>query len=123
MQINIEYPAMNKDDCTGCRKTQYCNSPCMYLDIIHNLAGKPKALRELLKPPEGEAEHDYKQTLVDHQEARQIVLTTTIKEIREVPDVNLRAISAMLYAKMTIGEIAFIMDKSERTIKRLCGKP
>lgn len=114
---------MNKDDCTECRKSKYCTSPCIYIDIIHNLAGKPKALRELLRPPEGEPEHDYKEVLITQQEERQAALNTTIKEIREVSDVNLRAIFAMLYAKISIKEVAFIMDKSERTIRRLCGKP
>jgi hypothetical protein len=97
---------MNKDDCIGCRHHDRCSSPCLYLETVYRLSSKPKPLRELLKPPDGEPERDYKQVLIDHQQARQQALTITIKEIRDVPDIRLRLIAAALYADISVNDIS-----------------
>lgn len=114
-----------------CNKYKSCKSSCDM--ILHIIRDKP--LRERLAPPDindlsslDTSKHPptsigYKDTLQAGIEARRDYIPTTIKEVRDIPDTNLRAIAAMLYAHITIKEIAFMLDKSERTIKRLCGLP
>lgn len=119
---------MNKDDCVGCNNSKTCFKPCLYLDIIRKLTGmKNKGRMESLAPPDTTDDRahreDYKEIILDQQKNKLLAINTTIKEIRNLGDINLRAVAAMLYAGLTIQEISFIMDKSERTIKRLCGKP
>jgi hypothetical protein len=97
---------MNKDDCEGCNNYHSCFKPCLYLSIIHNLAGKPKRLQELLQPPRGEEERDYKQTLINNQEARQNALNITIKEIRDIPDIRTRLIAACLYSDISVNDVS-----------------
>lgn len=114
-----------------CNKYKSCKSSCeMILHIV-----KDKPLRERLAPPDindissldtstrPPTSIDYKDVLHANIQARRDYIPTTIKEVKNIPDTNLRAIAAMLYAHISIKEIAFMLDKSERTIKRLCGLP
>jgi hypothetical protein len=118
---------LNKDDCIGCRHIKRCSAPCLYLDELYRLSSKPRPLRELLKPPDGESERDYKQVLTSHQEARADALKITIKEIREIPDLRLRMIAVCLYADISVNDISrhlsgrFALDSSNiyKLIKRL----
>ena len=114
---------MNKDDCYACIHVRSCASPCLYLSIIHNLAGSNKALQELLPPPDitdRTHQEDYKAILIEQQDNKAATITITIKEIREVQPTLKRAVTAMLYAHLTIKEISEVLDKSERTIRRIC---
>lgn len=114
---------MNKDDCYACNHVKSCISPCLYLSIIHQLAGKNKALQELLPPPDitdKTYQEDYKTILIDQQHNKATTTHITIKEIREIQPALKRAVTAMLYAHLTIKEISEALDKSERTIRRIC---
>jgi len=116
---------LNKDDCIDCNNYNSCNKPCLYLAIIRSLTGcKNKPLMERLAPPDisDDKTHrtDYKTTLIDRQQARQNLKIATITDVRNIQDINQRAVASMLYANISLRDIAFLLDKSERTIRRLC---
>lgn len=125
---------MNTDDCQDCLKISTCKVPCLYIELVQKLAGKHKSIRERLAPPDinqinnivlinnEPVNRDYKQILIDRKEQREQYISTTIKEIREIHEPLRKAVAAMLYADLSIREISIIIDKSERTVRRICGK-
>lgn len=123
--------------CEDCTKRAGCDSPCVYVD---RLAGRgDKVGRELIPPPDiqincsqcaeredcsGQCDRtDYKQRLTDMQSLKESLSRISISRIRSIHDKHRRAVTAMLHADLTITDIAIIIDRSERTVKRLCGKP
>lgn len=130
---------MNKDDCQAngeyCPNINICRKPCLYLHIVRQLSGiKNNSLREKLGPPDISNLHklefppqekipvnkDYKDLLSEGRQARANYIPVTIKEVRNNPNTLQRAVAAMLYADLTIKEISEIIDKSERTVRRIC---
>lgn len=111
-----------------CRQYNTCLEPC---DIIEGQL-KDKGLRELLPPPDitsinridtsSNPPHSigYKDVLQANIEARRDYIPTTIKEVRSIHDKLQRAVAAMLYAELPITDIAIIIDKSTRTVRRIC---
>ena len=104
--------------CKECSKDTSCKNPCIFID---HLAGRGKGRREALAPPLPDEDKDYKKILIMMQQSIESNRNTTIKEVRQIPDINIRTIAALLYAQIPIKDIAYQLDKSERTIRRLCG--
>ena len=125
---------MNKDDCSGCSHYITCATPCLYIGIVRDLAGRGKSLQERLAPPDisiinnlevlpgdtAPTNIDYNTMLARSKDARDNAITITIKEIRELPNLMKKAVAAMLYAGITIDDIAVIIDKSTKTVRRIC---
>ena len=95
---------------------------------------KDKGLRELLPPPDiasinkidtsSVPPHSvgYKDALQANIEARRDYIPTTIKEIRSLNDIRLRAIAAMAYSNISIQDIAQLLDYSKNHIYKLVSK-
>ena len=116
---------MNKEDCQECLKIENCFTPCKYITVLHQLGGKLKPLKERLSPPDISDmlnPSDYKETLSEQSENRYNAKNCTIKEIRDIPNTLKRAAAAMLYADISLLDISIILDKSDRTIRRLCNE-
>lgn len=125
---------MGNEDCQGCLKRNTCKTPCLYVEIVTKLAGKHKSIRERLGPPdisninnlefiEDDTEPtniDYNSVITERKQARADYTPTTIKKVRSTPETLKKAVAAMLYAELTIAEISEVIDKSERTVRRIC---
>lgn len=105
--------------CKDCDKVEHCKKPCIFIDKI---AGKGKSTRELLPPPEPPDKGlDYKEVLIERQEARAKAKPYDISDIRIIDDVRIRAIAAMSYGHISKHDQARLLSISVRTIERLAG--
>lgn len=115
--------------CKGCPKHSKCKKICW---PVSQLIKKDRGLRELLPPPDissiNRLDHTtyppysvgYKEVLQANIEARRDYIPTTIKEVRQIHDPLQRAVAAMLYAELSITDVAIIIDKSTKTVRRIC---
>ena len=122
------------EDCQDCLKAKGCVTPCLYVELVSKLAKDHKSIRERLAPPDiseiNNLEYDpeesvlvnrgYKDMLAEKKQIREHNKKITIKEVRSLPNMMQKAVAAMLYAELTIGEISEIIDKSESTVRRIC---
>jgi hypothetical protein len=111
-----------------CRLYEQCNKPC---EVLNLLTGKDKSIKELLPPPDisditpldktsyPPVSVGYKDVMQANIEARNRYLNHTIKDIRQIGDTLQKAVAAMLYADISIIDIAIIIDKSTKTVKRI----
>ena len=123
-----------QEDCQDCLKAKGCVTPCLYVELVSKLAKDHKSIRERLAPPDiseinnleyipgqGSPENrGYKDILNDRKQTKANNRHVTIKEVRDIKDTLQRAVAAMLYADLTLKEISIIIDKSERTVRRIC---
>ena len=110
-----------------CKKYDTCQESC---DIIDSQS-KDKGLKELLPPPDITSVNKldtatlppvsigYKEVLQANIEARRNYIPTTIKEIRSLNDIRLRAIAAMAYSNISIQDIAHLLNYSKNHIYKL----
>lgn len=115
---------MNKDDCVGCANIDKCFHPCLYLQTVREITNYTnKPLYEMLAPPDIQDDRihtrDYKELLVNNQQARQQIKNINISEIREIYDLRLRAIAAMLYADISQQDIARLLKVTVRRIRQI----
>ena len=124
----------SQEDCQDCLKAKGCITPCLYVELVSKLAKDHKSIRERLAPPDiseinnleyipGEVSPEnrgYKDILNDRKQTKANNKHVTIKEVRDIKDTLQRAVAAMLYADLSLGEISIIIDKSERTVRRIC---
>ena len=111
-----------------CKKFKDCANVC---EVIDTIAGKGKNIQELLPPPDiasiNNLDHSkhppvskgYKEVLQANIEARRDYIPTTIKEIRSLNDIRLRAIAAMAYSNISIQDIAHLLNYSTNHVYKI----
>jgi DNA-directed RNA polymerase specialized sigma subunit len=62
---------------------------------------------------------DYKELLIEQQQAKQQAKNITISEIRELNDIRARAIAAMLYADISQRDIARLLKLTIRRVRQI----
>lgn len=75
-------------------------------------------MRDVVSDRSPTSARDYNSLLADALRAR----TGRMEDIREITNIRVRAIAAMVYVDLTINDIAKIMQVSPRTIRRIAGK-
>lgn len=65
---------------------------------------------------------DYKEVLNELREGREQLKKVNIGKIRRIKDVRLRAIAGMIYSRVSIFEIAALLDKSVSQIYRIVSR-
>lgn len=98
-----------------CRDYKTCRKVCDYIDRI---ADGNKPLREYLAGLDMERypNQDYKQALIEHQDARRLTISYTISDIRNIPDSHQRLIAAALYADIPVRLIAKSLKISKQRV-------
>jgi hypothetical protein len=106
--------------CAGCKNISSCTEPCPPVRWIDGSTAprREPLLRDVVSDRSPTSARDYNSLLADALRAR----TGRMEDIREITNIRVRAIAAMVYVDITIGEIADIMQVSPRTIRRLAGK-
>ncbi|MBF0487822.1 MAG: hypothetical protein HQK98_06645 [Nitrospirae bacterium] len=104
--------------CMRCKKYISCNETCVYVDRILSANSHAK---EILTSDNVQM-RDYKEVLNELREVRDMSKKINIGKIRQIKDVRLRAIALMIYGKISIFEIAALLDKSVSQIYRIVGR-
>ncbi|MBF0456892.1 MAG: hypothetical protein HQK99_03250 [Nitrospirae bacterium] len=104
--------------CMRCKKYISCNETCVYVDmLLPVIPNSPEV------PVDGNVlTRDYKEVLNDLREGKEMFKKIHIGKIRQIKDIRLRAIASMIYGKISIFEIAALLDKSVSQIYRIVGR-
>ncbi|MBF0553034.1 MAG: hypothetical protein HQK96_00585 [Nitrospirae bacterium] len=102
--------------CMRCKKYISCNETCVYVDRILPVNSHTK---EILTSDDNVLMRDYKEVLNELREVREMNKKINIGKIRQIKDIRLRAIASMIYSKISIFEIAALLDKSVSQIYRI----
>ena len=108
---------MSELTCKDCPKFKGCNKLCIFMD---KLAGSGRSTKELLPPPEPpDNGFDYKDILLEIQVARSARRRRNIADIRELSNMRLKAITALLYAGFSVSDIPYIVELLDIKERRL----
>jgi hypothetical protein len=104
--------------CMRCKKYITCVEACVYVDRILSM----KSYSPEYVADDNVLMCDYKEVLNELREGRDVTKKIHIGKIRQIKDVRLRAIAVMIYAKISIFEIAALLDKSVSQIYRIVNR-
>jgi hypothetical protein len=106
--------------CTAleCPNIPTCTALCPPLTWID---GNKETVEKIMNDPDNDhcEFRDYNLTLSQLMKERD----PGIEQIRQIENVRLRAIAAMIYANLSVGQMSAITGLSERHIKRICMSP
>ncbi|KWT91877.1 hypothetical protein [Candidatus Magnetominusculus xianensis] len=104
--------------CMQCKKYISCNETCVHVDrILPSIPYSPEITMN-----DNVLTHDYKEVLNALREGKEQIKKVNIGKIRQIKDVRLRAIALMIYGKISIFEIAALLDKSVSQIYRIVNR-
>ena len=101
--------------CQQCVDKAHCSSLCNGIDILAN--GNIPCKEILLSDPydDHHTNRDYNKVLAEVQTAQSI----TIEQIRDIDSLQLKSIAALLYADMSVSQVALQLNISPSYIYRL----
>ncbi|MBF0556720.1 MAG: helix-turn-helix domain-containing protein [Nitrospirae bacterium] len=109
-------PDRKIEECTKCQKYTTCTETCIYVELELT----PLDFIDFRKSEcENKIFRDYKEVLIEINEAMKCLTEIDIKKIRTINNVRLRAIAAMTYAGISIKEIAILLQTSLSQIYRI----
>ncbi|MBF0319057.1 MAG: hypothetical protein HQL01_04550 [Nitrospirae bacterium] len=104
--------------CMRCKKYMTCNETCVYVDRILSL----KSYSQECQMDDTVQMCDYKDVLNELREGKEVSRKIHIGKIRQIKDIRLRAIALLIYGKISIFEIAALLDKSVSQIYRIVNR-
>ncbi|MBF0517703.1 MAG: hypothetical protein HQK97_11420 [Nitrospirae bacterium] len=104
--------------CMRCKKYIGCDETCVYVERILAV----KSYCPEISMDDNVLTRDYKEVLNDLREGKEQLKKVNIGKIRQIKDIRLRAIASMIYSKISIFEIAALLDKSVSQIYRIVNR-
>lgn len=107
--------------CKNCAHYETCEKPCIYVDNIAYDGTKKDEFSFCFD--DNRITADYKEILEEIKKgAEKRKRNINIESIRNIKDMRLRAIATMIYAKISIMDIANLLNRSESQIYRIIKK-
>ncbi|MCG6551592.1 MAG: hypothetical protein L7F77_04640 [Candidatus Magnetominusculus sp. LBB02] len=104
--------------CMRCKKYITCEETCVYVDMLLPV----NTYSPEITADDNVLTADYKEVLNELREGREQLKKVNIGKIRRIKDVRLRAIAGMIYSRVSIFEIAALLDKSVSQIYRIVSR-
>jgi hypothetical protein len=106
--------------CTLCRHYATCAEPCVYVDRI--AGGLDDDEDRHVDLNEERMPQRYREVIDELRQGVSGRRKVDIGRIRGIEDIRLRAVAAMIYARLNMKDIARVLEKSESQIYRLIHK-
>jgi hypothetical protein len=106
--------------CTLCKHYVKCDEPCVYVDRIVGCLDDDEDRHSEFD--EETIPQDYMEVINELRQGIAGRRKVDIGRIRAIEDIRIRAVAAMIYARLQMKDIARVMEKSESHIYRMIHK-